>query len=76
MLTPDSIIIEDQVISLDRETRNQQTANTTIGKLVTYKTPNKNAVKNLIIKAWGNPEGVNIVDMGPNLFLFKLKEKK
>lgn len=47
-----------------------------VGKLVTDKELNKGAVKNLLIKAWGHLDGVQVADVGPNKFLFTFNKRE
>lgn len=41
-----------------------------VGKVLTNKMLNRGAVKAILLKAWGEPDGVQVTDMGTNLFLF------
>lgn len=43
---------------------------TLVGRVLAEKILNRGAVKAIISKAWGNPEGLKISDQGPNLYLF------
>ncbi|KAJ1427570.1 hypothetical protein SESBI_09454 [Sesbania bispinosa] len=47
-----------------------------IGKVLTGKQLNKPAVKDILAKAWGFAEEINIIDLGPNTFLFNFSEAK
>lgn len=50
--------------------------NSLVGKVLTAKSLNRGAVKDIILKAWGDHEGVTISDMGTNLFLFTFPSMK
>lgn len=47
---------------------------TLVGKVLTEKILNKNAIKNIILKAWSCQESVLIQDLGANKFLFNFKD--
>ena len=46
-----------------------------IGKFLTCKPFNKRAVKTTIRRAWGMDEGLQIPEIGPNLFQFKFQSE-
>lgn len=48
---------------------------TLVGKIIFEKILNRGAVKSIIAKAWGEPDGLKIADMGPNVFMFTFKDK-
>lgn len=41
---------------------------TLVGKILFERILNRAAAKMIIAKAWGEPEGLKIADMGPNIF--------
>lgn len=43
---------------------------TLVGKFMTERLVNRGAVKTIVPKAWGEPAGMEISDMGPNMFMF------
>ncbi|KAJ1387655.1 Zinc knuckle CX2CX4HX4C [Sesbania bispinosa] len=47
-----------------------------VGRVMTEKSLNRAAVKEILAKAWGLLEDLNISDLGPNVFLFNFKEAK
>lgn len=46
---------------------------TLVGKVMIDKVLNRGAVKNILAKGWGEPEGLKITAMGPNIFMFIFK---
>lgn len=48
---------------------------TLVGKFFSEKMLNRGAVKTVVSQAWGEPEGLQISDLGPNIFLFTFKDK-
>ena len=48
---------------------------TLVSKILSGKTLNKSAVKNIITKAWGEPPSLSIVDLEANTFMFNLVEE-
>lgn len=70
--------LDKATIQLDEEkTRGGVFSQTSlVGKLVIDKELNKGAVKNLLIKAWGHLDGVQVADVGPNKFLFTFNKRK
>lgn len=52
----------------------QNTERTLIGKVMSDRPLNKGAVKGILFKAWGNPKGLNVADVGINLFMFTFDE--
>lgn len=49
---------------------------TLVGKILFERILNRAAAKMIIAKAWSEPEGLKIADMGPNIFLFTFKDMK
>lgn len=47
-----------------------------VGKVITDRSLNRGAIKNMLGKAWGNPEGLQVSDVGFNLFLFSFNNKE
>ena len=69
---------EEETIPLSDEGRREELescALSLIGKFLTYKPFNKRAALNTIKKAWGLEDGVQVVEVGSNLFQFKLRSK-
>lgn len=61
---------EDRVESLETAKR------ILVGKILSGRLLNRGAVKNILSKAWGEPNGLQIADLGPNIYMFTFKEKK
>lgn len=70
--------LDDSTIQLDEEVifikGPDQAA--LVGKVITDKSLNRNAIKNMLGKAWGNPEGLQVSDVGFNMFLFSFNSKE
>lgn len=47
-----------------------------VGRVMTSKFLNKKTAQGMIMKSWGNPEGLEIIDFGKNTFLFNFKDFK
>lgn len=45
-----------------------------LGKIYTEKSLSKKVIKSMIKKGWGNPKGLSIVDISPNIFLFNFTD--
>lgn len=54
----------------------EQTQGALVGKVITDKSLNRSAIKNMLGKAWGNPDGLQVSDIGPNMFLFTFNSKE
>lgn len=52
----------------------EQAKRSLVGKFISDKMLNRGAVKIVVSKAWGEPEGLQISDLGPNIFLFTFKD--
>ena len=67
---------EEEVIAISDEGQKEEIkscAQTLIGKFLSCKPFNKSATQNMLRKAWGIEKGVQIVEVGSNLFQFKFK---
>ena len=67
---------EEEVIAISDEGRKEEIESCSlslIGKFLTCKPFNKRAVLNTLRRAWGLDEGVQMVEVGANLFQFKFK---
>ena len=67
---------EEDIIVIPEEGRREEIESCTlslIGKFLTCKPFNKRAAKNTIRRAWGLDDGLQIVEVGANLFQFKFK---
>lgn len=53
-----------------------QAQRTLVGKVQTNRSLNRGAIKHILSKAWGDPEGLSISDVGMNLFMFIFKKKE
>ena len=65
---------EEEVIAVPDEGRKDEIESCTqslVGKFLTCKPFNKRAAQNTLKKAWGLEEGVQILEVGSNLFQFK-----
>ncbi|KAJ1376237.1 Zinc knuckle CX2CX4HX4C [Sesbania bispinosa] len=49
---------------------------TLVGRILAAKSLNRNAVKEILSKAWNVQEEINISDLGPNIFLFNFSDRK
>lgn len=63
-------LVENEVDSVEQAKR------TLVGKFFSEKILNRGAVKTVVAQAWGEPDGLLISDMGPNIFLFTFKDKQ
>jgi len=69
---------EEEVIEISDEGRREEIVDCSlslIGKFLTCKPFNKKAVQNTLKRAWGMEVGVQIVEVGSNLFQFKFKSE-
>lgn len=69
---------EEEVIAISDEGRREEIESCSlslIGKLLTSKPFNKRAALTSLRKAWGLEEGLQIVEVGSNLFQFKFHEE-
>ena len=67
---------EEDVIAIPDEERVAEIESCTlslVGKFLTCKPFNKRAAKNTTRRAWGIDKGLQIVDVGSNLFQFKFQ---
>ena len=67
---------EEEVISISNEGRKEEIescSQSLIGKFLTCKPFNKRAAQNILKKAWGLENRVQIVEVGLNLFQFKIQ---
>ena len=67
---------EEETITITEEARLPEIEScilSLIGKFLTCKPFNKSATQNMLRKAWGIEKGVQIVEVGSNLFQFKFK---
>ena len=65
---------EEEVIAISDEGRKEEIESRTlslIGKFLTCKPFNKRVAQNTLRRAWGLDEGVQMVEVGSNLFKFK-----
>lgn len=68
--------LDDFTIQLEEEGNNsvQQAQRTLVGKVLSEKSLNRGAIKHILSKAWGEPENLQMSDVGMNLFMFIFKE--
>lgn len=45
-----------------------------VGKLISDKAQNRKVTKSMIIKSWGSPKGLHIIDLQENTYLFNFSE--
>ena len=67
---------EEEDITISDEGRKEEIESCTqslIGKFLTCKSFNKSVAHNMLRKAWGVDKGMQIVEVGSNLFQFKFK---
>lgn len=72
------LILEGDLVDLDfqySQTRDVS-MHALVGRIITQKFLNKKTVQGMIMKSWGNPEGLEIIDFGKNTFLFNFKDFK
>ena len=65
---------EEEVIAISDEGRNEEIESCTlvlIGKLLMCKHFNKKAAQSTLRRAWGLEDGLQIIEVGSNLFQFK-----
>lgn len=69
--------LDELIIQLDVAEENVEgpALSSLAGKILTEKSLNKGAVKNILCKAWDEPQEMEISDFGKNLFLFTFKSK-
>lgn len=69
---------EEEIIEIEEYSNEGEefAQRTLVGKILFEKILNRAAAKMIIAKAWGEPEGLKVVDMGPNIFMFTFKDKK
>lgn len=70
--------LDEATILLEEETENQDFAGqlTLVGKIITDKVLNKGAIRNILIKAWGYPTGLQVSDAGFNKFIFTFNTRE
>lgn len=69
---------EEEVIAISDDGRQEaiESCNLSlIGKFLTCKPYNKVAAKNTLRRSWGLDEGIQILEVGPNLFQFKFQSE-
>ncbi|KAL4597822.1 hypothetical protein ACB092_11G016600 [Castanea dentata] len=69
---------EEEVIAISEEGRKEEIdscAQSLIGKFLTCKSFNRKVAQSTLRRAWGLGDGVQIVEVGSNLFQFKFKSK-
>uniref|UniRef100_A0A7N2L4A2 DUF4283 domain-containing protein n=1 Tax=Quercus lobata TaxID=97700 RepID=A0A7N2L4A2_QUELO len=69
---------EEEVIAISDEGRKEEIESCSlslIGKFLTCKTFNKKAAQNTLRRAWGLSDGLQIVEVGSNMFQFKFKSE-
>ena len=67
---------EEEVIEVSDEGRQEEIescSQSLLGKFLTCKPFNKKATTNTLKKAWGSEKGVQIMEVGSNLFQFKFQ---
>ncbi|KAJ1418939.1 hypothetical protein SESBI_15544 [Sesbania bispinosa] len=76
-ITQPSDLEEVEILLESNEQEATKTAQRTlVGKILSGKSLNRNAAKEILSKAWAVQEEINIVDLGPNLFMFSFSDKK
>lgn len=60
----------------DNDQKMELARRTLVGKFASPKVLNRGAVKHIVAKAWGEPVGLEITDLGPNIFMFLFAEKQ
>lgn len=57
----------------EEEDSNHKAQRTLVGKVLSDKSLNRGAIKSILCKAWGDPDGLQVSDVGMNLFMFIFK---
>lgn len=71
--------LDDLTIQLEEEendTNMLHAQRTLVGKVLSDRSLNRGAIKNILSKAWGDPEGLQISDVSMNVFMFIFKHKE
>ena len=69
---------EEEVIAISDEGRKEEIESCSlslIGKFLACKTFNKKAAQNTLRRAWGLSDGMQIIEVGSNLFQFKFNSE-
>ena len=69
---------EEEVIAISEEGRQEEIEScvlSLIGKILTCKPFNKKATQNTLRRAWGRNEELQIIEVGANLFQFKIRSE-
>lgn len=69
----DEITVE---LADDTQDTVEQAKRSLVGKFFSEKISNRGEVKTVVSQAWGDPDGLQITDLGPNIFLFTFKDKR
>ncbi|KAF7844037.1 kinesin KP1-like [Senna tora] len=69
-------IEEEATVHIDvkEECTTEVTKHALIGRILAEKPLNRKTVRGMIIKSWGNPQGLHIVDLSRNTYIFNFKD--
>lgn len=70
--------LDDETIQLgeDDETKLVHSQKALVGKIITWRILNKGAIKQMLLKAWELYDGVQVSDVGFNMFLFTFNREE
>lgn len=57
-------------LEIENEENEDSAKRTLVGKVLTEKLLNRSVVKSILVRGWGDPAGLNVMDVGTNLYLF------
>lgn len=70
---------ESKLANVEESTQGKEASkHALLGRIISDKPLHRKTVKSMIVRGWGEQEGLSIIDMGTNTFLFSfsLKQKK
>lgn len=60
----------------EAEEQDQLVGRTLVGEILVERVLNRGAVKDILIRAWGNLQGIQVTGVGTNLFLFTFTKEE
>lgn len=68
---------EDMVVlDIDEEKTFEVARHALLGKIILAKLVNRRVARDMIIKSWGHPKGLNVIELTNNVFLFNFRDAK